>query len=166
VNSVSTERGAVLVTGCSTGVGRATALRLHRTGWTVHATARKPESLAELADLGIRTVSLDLTDQASIAAAVDDVVARHGAVTALVNNAGYSLNGTIEETPMRAARAQFEANLFGPSELIRLVLPGMRERGRGRIVNVSSFFGRFGTAGRGYYQATKHGMEAISDALR
>lgn len=166
MNSVSTGRGAVLVTGCSTGVGRATALRLHRSGWAVHATARKAESLAELADLGIHTGRLDLTDPASIEAAVGEVVARHGALSALVNNAGYSLNGTIEETSTEAARAQFEANLFGPAEVIRLALPGMRERGQGRIVNVSSFFGRFGTAGRGYYQATKHGMEAISDALR
>lgn len=97
---------------------------------------------------------------------VDEIVASHGAVSALVNNAGYSLNGTVENTPVAAARNQFEANLFGPAELIRLVLPGMRKQGAGRIINISSFFGRFGTAGRGYYQASKHGMEALSDALR
>lgn len=91
---------------------------------------------------------------------------RHGAVGALINNAAYTLIGTIEETPIDAVRHQFETNLFGASRLVQLVLPGMRGQGYGRIVLMSSIFGLFGTPGRGYYQATKHGMEAIGDALR
>ncbi|MFE3176332.1 SDR family NAD(P)-dependent oxidoreductase [Amycolatopsis sp. NPDC059090] len=158
--------GAVLITGCSSGMGRAAALRLHRGGWPVYATARKVETLAELAGLGIQTRELDLVDEQSMTAVVAEITARHGAVGVLVNNAGYGLAGTVEETPMEAVRAQFEANLIGPALLSKLVLPGMRAQGRGRIVNVSSFFGRFGTAGRGYYQAAKHGLEALSDALR
>lgn len=157
---------AVLITGCSSGMGKATALRIHRQGWQVYATSRDTDSMAELADLGIQTRFLDLRDTGSMKKVVDEIIASHGAVSALVNNAGYSLNGAIEETPVSAARAQFEANFFGPAELIRLVLPGMREQGAGRIVNISSFFGRFGTAGRGYYQASKHALEALSDALR
>lgn len=109
---------------------------------------------------------LDLTDSHSMHEAVNQVVAEHGAVGALINNAGYGLCGTVEETPVDAARRQHETNLFGPAELARLVLPGMRSQQYGTIVNVSSFFGRFGTAGRGYYQASKHGLEALSDALR
>lgn len=160
------DRGAVLITGCSSGMGRATALRLHRAGRPVYATARDVKSLSALAEAGLRTRRLDLREPESMAAVVAEIEAAHGAVAALVNNAGYGLNGTVEYAAPAAVREQFEVNLFGPVELIRLVLPGMRARGGGRIVNVSSFFGRFGTAGRGYYQATKHGLEAVSDALR
>lgn len=165
-SALPTDRGAVLITGCSSGMGRATALRLHRAGWQVYATARDVKALKELAELGVRTRHLDLREPDSMTAVVAEIEAAHGAVACLVNNAGYGLNGTVEHAPADAVREQFEVNLFGPVELIRLVLPGMRAAGQGRIVNVSSFFGRFGTAGRGYYQATKHGLEAVSDALR
>lgn len=166
MDNASRVPGAVLVTGCSSGMGRATALRLHSHGWQVYATARNLESMGELAEMKIRTRFLDLLDTKSMSEVVDEIIANHGAVSALVNNAGYSFNGTIEEAPLSAVRAQFEVNLFGAAELIKLVLPGMREHGAGHIVNISSFFGRFGTAGRGYYQASKHGVEALSDALR
>lgn len=162
----ATDRGAALITGCSSGMGRAIALRLHRAGRPVYATARDLAALKDLAESGLRTRRLDLREPESMAEVVAEIEAEHGFVAALVNNAGYGLNGTIEHAPHEAVREQFEVNLFGPVELIRLVLPGMRRHGEGRIVNVSSFFGRFGTAGRGYYQATKHGLEAVSDALR
>jgi NAD(P)-dependent dehydrogenase (short-subunit alcohol dehydrogenase family) len=157
----------VLVTGCSSGIGRAIALRLAASGaFTVYATARRRETLAELESRGCRTLALDVNDEASMQAAVHAVEAAGGAVWALVNNAGYSQSGAIEAVPMDRVRAQFETNVFGLARLIQLVLPGMRARGSGRIVNLSSMGGRLTFPGGGYYHATKHAVEAISDALR
>jgi NAD(P)-dependent dehydrogenase (short-subunit alcohol dehydrogenase family) len=157
---------AVLVTGCSSGIGAATAARLAAGGWTVYATARRPETLAELEAKGCRTLALDVTDEQSRKAAVDAVVAAEGAVGVLVNNAGYSQSGAVESVPDERVRAQFDTNVFGPLALCRLVLPGMREQGWGKIVNVSSMGGRFTFPGGGVYHATKHAIEALSDALR
>jgi NAD(P)-dependent dehydrogenase (short-subunit alcohol dehydrogenase family) len=154
---------SVLITGCSTGIGRATALRLAAAGWTVYATARKPETLAELETAGCRIMALDVTDEASMEAAVAAVEAPLGA---LVNNAGYSLSGALETLPMEAVRRQFETNVFGLLRLTQLVLPQMREAGAGRIVNLSSMGGRLVFPGGGAYHATKYAVEALSDALR
>jgi NAD(P)-dependent dehydrogenase (short-subunit alcohol dehydrogenase family) len=161
-----TERGAVLITGCSTGIGRATALRLARNGRTVYATARRPETLDELAAAGCSVLALDVTDEASMRAAVDAVVAAHGAVGVLVNNAGYSQSGAVETVAMDDLRRQFETNVFGLVRMCQLVLPGMRARGHGRIVNMSSMGANFTFPGGGAYHATKYAVEAISDALR
>ncbi|MFH9294564.1 SDR family NAD(P)-dependent oxidoreductase [Streptomyces sp. NPDC017520] len=158
--------GASSSTGMSSGTGKAVALRLHRAGWPVYATARRPEALAELEAEGIRVLQLDVNDEDSMAAVVDKITAEHGSVGTLINNAAYSLNGTIGETPMDEVRSQFETNLFGLCRLTQLVLPGMRARGNGRVIMMSSIFGQFATPGRGYYQATKHALEAISDSLR
>ncbi|MFJ6796890.1 oxidoreductase [Streptomyces sp. NPDC091268] len=155
-----------LVTGCSSGIGRAAALRLHAAGHTVYATARKPEALTALAALGMRTLALDVTDPDSARSAVELIEAEHGAVDVLVNNAGYGLSGTFEETGLDQVREQFETNVFGLVGLTRLVLPGMRARGRGTVVNVSSIFGKYAVPGGGYYHASKHAVEALSDALR
>jgi NAD(P)-dependent dehydrogenase (short-subunit alcohol dehydrogenase family) len=157
---------AVLVTGSSSGIGAATAARLATAGWTVYATARRPETLADLEARGCRTLALDVTDEASRRAAVETVVAEHGAVGVLVNNAGYSQSGAVESVPEERVRAQFDTNVFGPLALCRLVLPGMREQGWGRIVNVSSMGGRLTFPGGGIYHASKHALEALSDALR
>jgi NAD(P)-dependent dehydrogenase (short-subunit alcohol dehydrogenase family) len=157
---------AVLITGCSTGIGRATALRLHGAGMPVYATARRLEALDDLAESGITTLALDVTDEESMAAAVKRVVEDHGAVGALVNNAGSGVYGAIEDVPVDRARASFETNVFGMVRLTQLVLPGMREQGVGRIVNVSSIMGRFSPPGGGLYQATKHAVEAYGEALR
>jgi NAD(P)-dependent dehydrogenase (short-subunit alcohol dehydrogenase family) len=157
---------AVLVTGCSTGIGRMTAWRLHCGGWPVYATARRVDDIAELAAAGVATLPLDVTDEESTAAAVERVVAEHGAVGVLINNAGYALSGTVEEAVPEEIRAQFDTNVFGPADLIRRVLPGMRAQRTGLIVNVSSIVGRFGVPGGGFYQASKHALEALSDALR
>jgi NAD(P)-dependent dehydrogenase (short-subunit alcohol dehydrogenase family) len=163
---------AVLITGVnssgglSSGTGRATALRLHRAGWPVYATGRDLDGLKDLADEGITTLQVDVTDEESMAAAVKRITEDHGAVGVLVNNAAYSLNGTIGETPIEQVRRQFETNFFGLSRMTQLVLPGMREQRSGRIIMMSSIFGLFATPGRGYYQATKHALEAISDSLR
>jgi NAD(P)-dependent dehydrogenase (short-subunit alcohol dehydrogenase family) len=158
--------GASSGTGLSSGTGKTTALRLHRAGWPVYATARDPERLQELADEGIQTMHLDLTDEASMEAAVKRINEEHGSVGVLINNAAYSLNGTFGETPMDEVRRQFETNVFGTARLTQLVLPAMREAGAGRIIMMSSIFGLFATPGRGYYQATKFALEAISDSLR
>lgn len=157
---------AALVTGCSSGIGRATAAHLARAGFVVYATARRPETLVELADLGCRTMALDVTDEQSIRSAVVVVEAEHGSVGVLVNNAGFSQSGPVEAVPLDAVRRQFETNLFGPVLLTQLVLPGMRAQGWGKVVNVSSMGGRLTFPGGGYYHATKYALEALSDALR
>ena len=157
---------AVLITGCSSGIGHATALHLARAGWPVWATARKVESIAELGRAGCRTMALDVTDEASMRAAVDAVEHEHGAVGVLVNNAGYSQSGAVEEVPMDAVRAQFETNVFGLVRLTQLALPGMRRQGWGKVINLSSMGGKLVFPGGGFYHATKYAVEALSDALR
>jgi NAD(P)-dependent dehydrogenase (short-subunit alcohol dehydrogenase family) len=157
---------AVLITGCSSGIGAATASRLAKAGWTVYATARRPETLAALEADGCRTLALDVVDEASRQAAVDAVVEAEGAVGVLINNAGYSQSGAVESIPDERVRAQFETNVFGPLALCRLVLPGMREQGWGKIVQISSMGGKFTFPGGGLYHATKYAIEAISDAMR
>ena len=158
--------GPVLITGCSTGIGRATALRLAGAGHVVYATARHEAALAGLAEAGCSLLELDVTDEASMQAAVDRVVADHGAVGALVNNAGYSQSGAVETVSPEELRRQFKTNVFGLTRMCQLVLPGMRAAGRGRIVNVSSMGANFTFPGGGVYHATKYAVEAISDALR
>jgi NAD(P)-dependent dehydrogenase (short-subunit alcohol dehydrogenase family) len=156
----------ILITGCSSGIGRATAEHLGRGGHTVYATARRLDDLAGLERAGCRTLALDVLDDASMQAAVDAVEAAHGAVGALVNNAGYAVSGAIEALSMDAVRTEFETNVFGYVRMAQLVLPGMRRAGRGRIVNVSSVAGRVTMPGAGAYAASKYATEAISDALR
>jgi NADP-dependent 3-hydroxy acid dehydrogenase YdfG len=158
--------GAALVTGCSTGIGRATAIALHDAGLTVVATARRPETLADLASRGIETLALDVTSEESMQDAVRVVVERHGHVSVLVNNAGYALQGPVEDTAIEAVRAQFETNVLGLVRLTQLVLPGMRAARAGRVINIGSMGGRFTFAGGGFYHASKHAVEAVSDALR
>jgi NAD(P)-dependent dehydrogenase (short-subunit alcohol dehydrogenase family) len=157
---------AVLITGCSTGIGRATAEQLARRGHTVYASARRPESIEDLKQAGCRTLALDVTDEASMRAAVEEVERAEGAVGALVNNAGYSQSGAMETVPLDDVRRQFDTNVFGLLRMCQLVLPGMRRQGHGRIVNVSSMGGKLVFPGGGAYHATKHAVEAISDALR
>ncbi|HWJ51413.1 MAG TPA: oxidoreductase [Solirubrobacteraceae bacterium] len=157
---------AVLITGCSSGIGRATALRLARSGWTVYATARRPETIEDLKDAGCRTLALDVTDEDSMQAAVAEVEREHGAVGVLINNAGYSQSGAIETVPVEAMRRQFETNVFGLVRLTQLVLPKMRAQRWGKIVNLGSMGGLLTFPGGGHYHATKHALEAISDALR
>jgi NAD(P)-dependent dehydrogenase (short-subunit alcohol dehydrogenase family) len=157
----------VLVTGCSSGIGREAARHLAGLGHTVYATARRVADLADLAAAGgVTTLPLDVTDEASMRRAVDAVEAAHGRIDVLVNNAGYSQSGAVESVPLAMTRAQFETNVFGPLRLIQLVLPGMRRRGAGRIVNVSSMGGRLVFPGGGVYHASKYALEALSDALR
>jgi NAD(P)-dependent dehydrogenase (short-subunit alcohol dehydrogenase family) len=154
----------VLITGCSTGIGRATAERLAADGWNVHATARRPESIEDLGKT-CTIHALDVTQEKSMAEAVA-AVEEDGPIGALVNNAGYSQSGAIETIPMDSVRRQFETNVFGLMRMCQLALPGMREAGSGRIVNMSSMGGKLTFPGGGVYHATKHAVEALSDALR
>lgn len=157
---------AVLITGCSSGIGRATALELVGQGWKVYATARRPETLSELADKGCRTLALDVTDEASRRAAVDAVSDAEGGVGVLINNAGYSQSGAVESVSIQLVRQQFETNVFGLLRMCQLVLPAMRTQGWGKVVNLSSMGGRLTLPGGGAYHASKYAIEALSDALR
>jgi NADP-dependent 3-hydroxy acid dehydrogenase YdfG len=160
------DKDPVLITGCSTGIGRATAQRLASGGMNVWATARRLESVADLEQAGCKTLALDVTDEESMRAAVAAVEQADGAIGALVNNAGYSQSGAVETVPMDDVRRQFETNVFGLLRMCQLVLPGMRREGRGRIVNLSSMGGKLVFPGGGIYHATKYAVEAISDAMR
>ena len=157
---------AVLITGCSTGIGRATAILLAAKGWPVYATARKLDAIKDLESKGCKTLALDVCDDASMRAAVGAIEQAHGAVGVLVNNAGYGLEGCFEETPMEEVRRQFETNVFGLTRMCQLVLPGMRKQRWGRIVNLSSVGGKLTLPGGAFYHATKHAVEALSDAMR
>jgi NAD(P)-dependent dehydrogenase (short-subunit alcohol dehydrogenase family) len=157
---------AVLITGCSSGIGQATAEHLVKKGWNVYATARRIETMQELGDLGCKLIALDVTSEQSMSEAVAEVEASEGAVGVLINNAGYSQSGAVEEVPLDVARRQFETNVFGLVRLCQLVLPGMRRQRWGRIVNLSSMGGKVVFPGGGWYHATKFSVEALSDALR
>ena len=163
---MSSPSKAVLITGCSTGIGAETARHLAAKGWTVYATARKPETLADLAEAGCKTLALDVTDETSMNAAVDQVVAAEGSVGVLINNAGYSQSGAVESIDLESIRRQFETNVFGLIRMSQLCLPGMRDQGWGRIVNIGSMGGKLTFPGGGIYHATKYSVEAISDAMR
>jgi NAD(P)-dependent dehydrogenase (short-subunit alcohol dehydrogenase family) len=157
---------AVLITGCSSGIGRATAERLAADGWKVYATARKRKAISDLKDKGCETLALDVTDEESMSAAVAAVTEAEGAVGVLINNAGYSQSGAVESIPLDQIRRQFETNVFGLIRMCQLALPGMREQHWGKIVNIGSMGGRLTFPGGGAYHATKYSVEALSDALR
>jgi len=157
----------ILITGCSSGIGRATALEVAARGHRVFATARNPEALRDLESSGrIRALALDVTDAASIRDAVASVLAEAGRVDALVNNAGYGQYGAAEDVTAEEWRRQFDVNLFGAIEAARAVLPAMREKRSGTIVNVSSVAGKIAIPFAAPYCASKHALEAFSDALR
>lgn len=157
---------AVLITGCSSGIGAATAADLAEHGHTVYATARRPETLKLLADKGCKALALDVTDEESMSAAVSAVEEAEGSIDVLVNNAGYSQSGAVESIPLDTIRKQFETNVFGLIRMSQLVLPGMRKAGHGRIINIGSMGGKLTFPGGGIYHATKYAVEAISDAMR
>jgi len=149
----------VLITGCSTGFGRCASIELARRGHDVVATARNPETLADLQVA--QKLALDVDDDASVAAAVSAA----GEVDALVNNAGWSASGPVEKVPLEAARRMFETNFFGAARMIQALAAGMRERGRGVIVNVSSVAGRVAPPLSGFYAASKFALEGLSETL-
>jgi NADP-dependent 3-hydroxy acid dehydrogenase YdfG len=149
----------VLITGCSTGIGRASAVELTKRGHDVVATARRPETLADL-DVAER-LALDVDDDASVAAAV----AAAGTIDALVNNAGWEVSAPVETAPVDVVRAMFETNYFGVLRMVQAVVPQMRQRGSGVIVNVSSIAGRVASPFAGFYSGSKFALEALSEAM-
>jgi NAD(P)-dependent dehydrogenase (short-subunit alcohol dehydrogenase family) len=155
-----------LVTGASSGIGEATALQLSELGYTVYAAARRVERMSDLADRGIRTRSVDVTDDPSMMALVQTIIADTGRIDVLVNNAGYGLYGALEDTPIEEARRQFEVNVFGLARLTQLVLPHMRAQRDGYIVNISSMGGKIWEPLGSWYHASKFAVEGLSDSLR
>jgi NAD(P)-dependent dehydrogenase (short-subunit alcohol dehydrogenase family) len=155
-----------LVTGASSGIGAATAVRLRQLGYTVYGAARRTDRLAELSDHGVRPLAMDVTDDDSMVAGIQRIVDDTSRLDVLVNNAGYGSYGALEEVPIDEGRRQFEVNVFGAVRLIQLVLPHMRARRAGTIVNITSMGGRIYTPFGGWYHGSKHALEGISDCLR
>ena len=156
----------VLITGCSSGIGRATAEAFVDEEWTVYATARDEDDVADLAESGCETAELDVTNAREIDRVVDRILDEQGRLDVLVNNAGTVQFGPVEDVPTDAVHDQFDVNVYGPHRLIRAVLPHMRERETGRIINVSSAVGLLATPGEGIYSSSKFALEGMSDALR
>ena len=156
----------ILLTGASSGIGYATAELLARQGHNVYGAARRVEQMESLAAIGVKTLRLDVTSNESIEAAVAEIIRAEGRIDVLVNNAGYGSYGAVEDVPIDEARRQFEVNLFGLARLVQCVLPHMRRRQSGTIVNVASMGGHFTVCFGAWYHATKYALEAFSDALR
>jgi len=165
MSSASKEKVA-LVTGASSGIGKSIVQQLLQDGWIVYGAARRVEKMADIAAAGAKVLPLDVTDEASMTAAVQTLLSTEGRIDALVNNAGYGSYGAIEDVPLPEAKRQFEVNVFGLIGLTQLVLPAMREARSGTIVNISSMGGRIWMPIGGWYHATKHALEVLSDALR
>lgn len=155
-----------LVTGASSGMGKDIAKRLKADGHTVYAAARRVGQMEDLRGEGIIPLRMDVTAEGDLEAAVDEIRRKSGGIDILVNNAGFGLYGAVEEVSIADARYQFEVNLFGLARLTQLALPGMREKGRGWIVNMSSMGGKVYTPLGAWYHATKHAVEGWSDCLR
>ena len=156
----------VLITGASAGIGRAAAELLLKNGYKVYAGARRLAKMRDLEALGAKILELDVTAEASVKSAVEKVLKDEGRVDVLINNAGYGAHGAVEDVPIDEARRQFEVNVFGLARLTQLVLPHMRAAGGGAIINISSIAGKITMPTGGWYHASKHAVEAYSDALR
>jgi NAD(P)-dependent dehydrogenase (short-subunit alcohol dehydrogenase family) len=166
MTSTGTTRGTALVTGASSGIGEAAALRLAKAGYTVYAGARRVERMVAFGEAGIHVMKLDVTDDQSMQAAILQIVEETGRIDVLVNNAGYGSYGAVEDVPLSEARYQFDVNVFGLARLTQLVLPHMREKRSGRIINISSIGGRIYEPFGGWYHATKFAVEGLSDSMR
>lgn len=164
--TINTKRPTALVTGASSGIGEAIAKALQADGYTVYAAARRTDRMQHLQELGIQTISLDVSDEASIQAGLKTIKAEAGMVDVLVNNAGYGSYGSLEEVGLDEARHQMEVNLFGLARLMQLVTPDMRQAGNGYIINISSIGSRFGEPFGAWYHASKYAVEGLSDSSR
>lgn len=156
----------VLITGASSGIGKATARQLLSDGYIVYGAARRVEKMSDLADEEVNIIKMDVTDDASMVRGVDRIIEEQGRIDVLVNNAGYGSYGAIEDVDITEAKRQFEVNLFGAARLTQLVLPHMRGNRYGKIINISSIGGKIYTPLGGWYHATKHALEVLSDCLR
>jgi NAD(P)-dependent dehydrogenase (short-subunit alcohol dehydrogenase family) len=159
-------RPVALVTGGSSGIGESTARALLAKGYTVYAVARRVDRMSGLEAEGVHTFAMDVTDDASMVAGIDRIIAEQGRIDVLVNNAGYGSYGAVEDVPIDEARRQFEVNVFGLARLVQLVTPHMRARKSGRIINISSIGGKFYEPFGAWYHATKFAVEGFSDSLR
>lgn len=156
----------VLITGASSGIGKATAKQLLQEGHIVYGVARRVEKMQDLIQAGGHALKMDILKEEDIKATVDQIIQEEGKIDVLINNAGYAVYGTVEETPIADARRQFDVNIFGLARLTQLVLPYMRERKSGSIINISSVGGKIYTPLGAWYHATKHALEGWSDCLR
>ncbi|MFC6768984.1 SDR family oxidoreductase [Natrinema soli] len=161
-----TRKRSVLITGCSSGIGRATARAFLTEDWQVFATARNVDDIDDLEEAGCETLALDVTDPEQVASVVERTVDVAGSIDCVVNNAGYAQMGPLEDVATVDLHRQFDVNVYGPHRLTHAALPHMRAQGEGRIVNVSSVIGRISIPGSGAYAGSKHALEAMSDALR
>ncbi|NIF70351.1 SDR family NAD(P)-dependent oxidoreductase [Burkholderia sp. Ap-962] len=159
-------RPIALVTGASSGMGKDFALRLIAEGYTVYGAARRTERMEDIEAQGGSIMALDVTDDASMVAAVNRIIGERGRIDVLVNNAGYGQYGALEDVPIAEGRRQMETNLFGAARLVQLCLPHMRAQGFGRIVNISSIGGKLAMPLGGWYHASKFALEGYSDSLR
>jgi NAD(P)-dependent dehydrogenase (short-subunit alcohol dehydrogenase family) len=155
-----------LVTGASSGMGKSIAKRLIQDGYQVYVAARSVDKMEDLARLGAQPLRMDVSKDDEIVAGVDTILAQTGGVDVLVNNAGFGLYGPVEEIPLAEARYQFEVNVFGAARLTQLLLPAMRDKKAGTIVNITSMGGKIYTVLGAWYHATKHALEGWSDSLR
>ena len=155
-----------LITGASAGMGKEFCFRLLNEGYVVYGAARRIGSMSDLAAAGGRVMNMDVTDDASMISGVEQIIRAEGRIDVLVNNAGYGAYGAIEDVPLQEARRQVEVNLFGLARLAQLVLPHMRAQRSGRIINISSIGGKIYSPLGGWYNATKHAVEGLSDCLR
>ncbi|KAA2243623.1 SDR family NAD(P)-dependent oxidoreductase [Chitinophaga agrisoli] len=156
----------VLITGASSGMGKATAQLLAQQGYKVYAAARRTDKMNDLLPLGITPVQMDVTDDDSMVNGVQHIIAKEGKIGILVNNAGFGAYGAVEDMPLNEARYQLEVNVFGAARLAQLALPYMRSQRWGKIVNISSIGGKFALPLGGWYHASKFALEGLSDSLR
>jgi len=164
--SSDSKKKVAMVTGASSGIGKAIVQKLLKEGWIIYGAARRVEKMADIEAMGAKVLSLDVTDDASMTTAVQTLLSAEGQIDALVNNAGYGSYGALEDVPLQEAKRQFDVNVFGLMRLTQLVLPSMRMAKSGTIVNISSMGGRIWMPIGGWYHATKHAVEVLSDALR
>ncbi|MEQ9001820.1 MAG: oxidoreductase [Coleofasciculus sp. B1-GNL1-01] len=164
--SSGSKKKVAMVTGASSGIGKAIVQQLLKEGWIVYGAARRVEKMADIEAMGAKVLPLDVTDDASMTTAVQTLLTAEGQIDALVNNAGYGSYGALEDVPLQEAKRQFDVNVFGLMRLTQLVLPSMRTAKSGTIVNISSMGGRIWMPIGGWYHATKHAVEVLSDALR
>jgi NAD(P)-dependent dehydrogenase (short-subunit alcohol dehydrogenase family) len=163
---MNNKKRTVLITGASSGIGKAIAEQLLNDGLTVYVAARRVEKMQDLEKRGAIALKIDVTCEDDMVNGINQIKAAHGGIDVLVNNAGYATYGAVEDTSIEDARRQFEVNLFGLARLTQLVLPYMREQRAGTIINMSSMGGKIYTPLGAWYHATKHALEGWSDCLR
>ncbi|MAY82773.1 MAG: short-chain dehydrogenase/reductase [Flavobacteriales bacterium] len=159
-------KNVILVTGASSGIGKATAEQLIADGHIVYGAARRIDKMKDLELKGGHAIQMDVTNEAEVKACVDQIIKEQGRIDVLVNNAGYAVYGPVEQVSLDDARRQFEVNIFGLAAITKEVLPHMREKRSGKIINVSSMGGKIYTPFGAWYHGTKHALEGWSDCLR